>query len=106
MQLSTIGLGSWVHGTTVSKDDSVRLIHGAMDLGINFFDTANVYTNEWGTGTGDAERLLGEEPCAVGRAMMPLFVRRFVGKWAGDSLGPVLQAHYRTVQWQPTTSWR
>jgi aryl-alcohol dehydrogenase-like predicted oxidoreductase len=39
-------------GTT--EEESIRLAHKAMDLGVNFFDTANVYAR------GTSERILGK----------------------------------------------
>lgn len=60
LKLSVIGLGSWYTlGTSVDEDESIRIIRTAHEEGINFFDTANAYTREWGSGEGDVERLLG-----------------------------------------------
>ncbi len=39
---------------TVSRDHSVRAVNTALDQGINFFDTADIY------GLGEGERILGE----------------------------------------------
>jgi aryl-alcohol dehydrogenase-like predicted oxidoreductase len=41
------------HSWTLSPQDSKRLIHSAYDLGINFFDTANIYS------LGSSEEILG-----------------------------------------------
>jgi len=38
----------------VSRDDLIEAVHCAIDMGINFFDTADVY------GLGESERTLGE----------------------------------------------
>jgi len=55
MQISTISLGSWLtYSGGVEKQKSIDCIHKALDVGINFFDTANVY------GRGASEELLGE----------------------------------------------
>ncbi len=54
-QVSTIGFGAWAIGGawgTVSEDDAVAAIHEAIDRGVNFFDTADVY------GDGRSERLI------------------------------------------------
>lgn len=40
-------------------DAAIRAIHRALDLGIDFFDTAGVY------GGGQSERILGQAPAAV-----------------------------------------
>jgi aryl-alcohol dehydrogenase-like predicted oxidoreductase len=54
--VSEIGFGAWaIGGTWGPTDDSEGLatLHRALDLGVNFFDTADVY------GDGHSERLLG-----------------------------------------------
>jgi aryl-alcohol dehydrogenase-like predicted oxidoreductase len=56
-QVSTISFGAWAIGGgtfgTVTEDESVGALHRALDRGVNFFDTADVY------GDGLSERLLG-----------------------------------------------
>lgn len=47
LKVSEISLGSWL--TTagyVERENAEASIHKAFDLGINFFDTANVYMRE------------------------------------------------------------
>jgi aryl-alcohol dehydrogenase-like predicted oxidoreductase len=54
-KVSTISFGAWaIGGTWGTTDDSESLaaLHRALDLGVNFFDTADVY------GDGHSERLL------------------------------------------------
>ncbi|MGA1806870.1 MULTISPECIES: aldo/keto reductase [Sphingobium] len=53
LEVSAIGLGcmglNFGYGTAVSQDDGIRLIRAAVDFGVTFFDTAEVYgpyTNE------------------------------------------------------------
>jgi len=54
-KVSVIGFGSWLTiGGTVENDTGKKLITAAYDNGINFFDTADVYTN------GEAEKFLGK----------------------------------------------
>ena len=47
LKVSAIGLGcmgiSQAYGTPLPKDDGVRLIQGAVERGVTFFDTAEVY---------------------------------------------------------------
>jgi aryl-alcohol dehydrogenase-like predicted oxidoreductase len=53
--VSTISFGAWAIGGTwgaVDDAESMRTLHRALDLGVNFFDTADVY------GDGHSERLL------------------------------------------------
>ena len=53
--VSEISLGSWLtYGGGVAKDKSAACIDRAFDVGINFFDTSNIY------GRGTAETFLGE----------------------------------------------
>ncbi|WP_436346973.1 aldo/keto reductase [Natronorubrum sp. FCH18a] len=58
MSVSRIGLGCMSFGTgrdwMLDREESTELIERAIDLGINFFDTANVYS------TGESERILGD----------------------------------------------
>lgn len=61
--VSPICLGTMTFGTPVSENDSVRLVHGAIDLGINFIDTANVYEGYrrfLGSPGGVAEEIVGK----------------------------------------------
>src|ERR1051325_9745651 len=55
-KISTISFGAWAIGGTwgdVKDDESLAALHRALDLGVNFFDTADVY------GDGHSEQLLG-----------------------------------------------
>jgi voltage-dependent potassium channel beta subunit len=54
LKVSEISLGSWLtYGGYVERENAVQSIRKAYDLGINFFDTANVYER------GAAEELMG-----------------------------------------------
>ncbi|RED77422.1 aldo/keto reductase family protein [Cohnella phaseoli] len=55
LKVSEISLGSWLtYGGYVERENAVQSIKTAYDLGINFFDTANVYER------GAAEELVGK----------------------------------------------
>lgn len=55
LKVSEISLGSWLtYGNGVEKETAIRTIDEAYSLGINFFDTANVYNR------GEAEKVVGE----------------------------------------------
>ena len=43
IKVSPICLGTMTYGTPVAKEDAIRLTHLAIDVGINFIDTANMY---------------------------------------------------------------
>ena len=61
--VSPICLGTMTFGTPVSEADSIRLVHAAIDLGINFIDTANVYEGYrryLGSPGGVAEQIVGK----------------------------------------------
>lgn len=49
IRVSEVGLGSWLtYGGTIDEKNAVKQIHHAFDKGINFFDTANVYSHGQG----------------------------------------------------------
>ncbi|MBN2602175.1 MAG: aldo/keto reductase [Candidatus Marinimicrobia bacterium] len=66
IEISAMGLGCWAIGGPfwegetphgwgdVDDNESIRAIHAALDMGITFFDTANVY------GAGHSEKVLGK----------------------------------------------
>jgi aryl-alcohol dehydrogenase-like predicted oxidoreductase len=55
LQVSEICLGSWLtYGGAVAQETAVACVDAAFDAGINFIDTANVYSG------GKAESFLGE----------------------------------------------
>ncbi|HCK65703.1 MAG TPA: aldo/keto reductase [Anaerolineae bacterium] len=56
-KVSTISFGAWAIGSTwgtVDDKESMAALHKALDCGVNFFDTADVY------GDGHSERLLAQ----------------------------------------------
>jgi voltage-dependent potassium channel beta subunit len=54
LRISEIGLGSWLtYGGSVADEAATQCIHRAFQLGVNFFDTANVYRR------GAAEEVTG-----------------------------------------------
>src|SRR5439155_11820861 len=61
--VSPVCLGTMTFGTPVGETDSIRLVHAAIDLGINFLDTANVYegyARYLGSPGGVAEEIVGK----------------------------------------------
>src|SRR5262245_17152041 len=57
LKVSRLCLGTMNFGPQSSEPDSFGIMDKALDLGINFFDTANVYG--WGTGEGVTEQIIG-----------------------------------------------
>ncbi len=81
IEVSAVGMGCWAiggpfwNGETplgwgeVDDEQSIRAIHAAMDRGVNFFDTANVY------GAGHSERVLGR--ALAGRRSQVVIATKF-----------------------------
>jgi len=68
LKVSRLGFGCWQlggHGwQAVDKTAAVSAVHAAVERGVNFFDTADVY------GLGESERLLGEALAAFPQAVI------------------------------------
>lgn len=83
-EVSTISFGAWAIGGTwghVKDDESLAALHRALDLGVNFFDTADVY------GDGRSEQLLAR----LRRERSESF---YVATKAGRRLDPHVAAGY------------
>ena len=59
VKVSPICLGTMMFGGPTNEADSIRIIQRAIDAGINFLDTANVYNQ------GESERIIGKAIRAV-----------------------------------------
>jgi aryl-alcohol dehydrogenase-like predicted oxidoreductase len=57
LKVSRLCLGTMNFGPETSEEDSFVIMDKALELGINFFDTANVYG--WKTGEGITEQIVG-----------------------------------------------
>lgn len=54
IKVSEVSVGGWLtHGRSIDDDATTAIIRKAFDLGVNFFDTADVYNS------GEAEKSLG-----------------------------------------------
>ncbi|WP_028977156.1 aldo/keto reductase family protein [Sporolactobacillus terrae] len=72
VKVSTVSLGSWLtYGGYVAQENAISTIHKAYDLGINFFDTANVYMR------GEAEKVVGKAIKAFPREAIVLSTKVF-----------------------------
>ena len=70
--VSEISLGSWLtYGAAVDNERGLACVRRAFEVGINFFDTANVY------GGGGAETFLGEALSGVDRESYILGTKAF-----------------------------
>ena len=72
--LGTMMFGAW--GNT-DHDDSIRIIHHALDAGINFVDTADVYSG------GESEEIVGK--ALKGRRDEVVLATKFVAPMSDDS---------------------
>src|SRR5690349_13570919 len=57
LKVSRLVLGTMNFGTQTDEADSHAIMDAALDAGINFFDTANVYG--WGENKGRTEAIIG-----------------------------------------------
>jgi aryl-alcohol dehydrogenase-like predicted oxidoreductase len=79
LQVSEVSLGSWLtYGGGVSRERAEACVHRAFDLGINFIDTANVYSG------GAAESFLGEVLAGRRRETYVLATKVFFPMPSGD----------------------
>src|SRR3954453_14050939 len=54
LKVPAIGLGANTFGGTADRDATIEIVHRALDLGVTFIDTADVYSR------GRSEEFLGE----------------------------------------------
>ena len=72
LRVSEVSLGSWLTlGTRVDYTETARLVHRAFDLGVNFFDSADVYQD------GEAEQALGKAVAEIPRHRVVLGTKCF-----------------------------
>ncbi len=63
VKVSQLCLGCMNFGGRQKEEESIRIIHQALDMGINYLDTANVYGHEplqFEVGRGRSEQLVGK----------------------------------------------
>ena len=79
LMVSEIALGSWLtYSGGVDKQKSIACVRRALDIGINFIDTANIY------GRGAAETVLGEALSNVDRSSYVLATKLYFPMTATD----------------------
>ncbi len=72
LRVSEIGLGTWLtFGSGIDDDTARECVRAALDAGITFFDTADVYSR------GRAEEVLGEALRGVQRSDLVLATKAF-----------------------------
>jgi aryl-alcohol dehydrogenase-like predicted oxidoreductase len=78
LKVSEISLGSWTtYGGSVHEADAIPIIHRAFELGINLFDTADVYVR------GSAERALGAALKSLPREQVVVATKVMGRVWDG-----------------------
>src|SRR5712671_1050534 len=77
LTVSVVGLGCNNFGMTIDEKQSADVVHAALDAGINFFDTADMY------GGTDSERFLGK---ALAKRRSEAIVATKFGLRASDEL--------------------
>jgi aryl-alcohol dehydrogenase-like predicted oxidoreductase len=88
LKVSEIGLGSWLtYGVGVEADVAKQCVAKAYDLGVNFFDTANVY------GRGAAERVMGEALAGYPRDSYVLATKVYFPMGTGPNDGGLSRKH-------------
>jgi aryl-alcohol dehydrogenase-like predicted oxidoreductase len=78
VQVSPLCLGCMNFGWGAEEDESVRMVHRAMDAGLNFLDTANVY------GRGASETVTGKALSMDGRRDRVFLATKVHGKMDDD----------------------
>ena len=105
LEVSAIGLGcmglSFAYGPATDKQEAIRLIRAAVDLGVDFFDTAEVY------GPFTNEELVGEAlaPYRDRVTIATKFGFRNGDVGAGLDSRPERIASIRTCRWRTLPAW-
>jgi aryl-alcohol dehydrogenase-like predicted oxidoreductase len=96
LQLSEVGFGVWTVATTwwgkIPEDERVALLENAVDLGINFFDTADIY------GDGYGEEILAK---VLGHRRHDLVIATKFGYDFYDTLTPRVGHQERPQKFDP-----
>jgi aryl-alcohol dehydrogenase-like predicted oxidoreductase len=84
LEVPVIDLGGNVFGWTVKEADAFRLLDKAVDLGLNFIDTADVYS-KWvpGNSGGESETIIGKWFAQSGKRQKVVLATK-VGMDLGD----------------------
>ncbi len=93
LEVSLIALGGNVFGWTVGEQDAFRLLDRALDAGLNFIDSADVYS-KWAPGNagGESETILGKWFARSGRRNDVILATKVGWDWGDGRKG--LSANY------------
>ena len=78
VQVSSVCLGCMMFGRVTSPEDAYPIIDRALDAGINFIDTANVYSR------GKSEEITGEALHRNGKRQRVVLATKVHGRMADD----------------------
>lgn len=84
LEVSTLCLGTMTFGSPVAEKEAAEIVHYALDHGVNFIDTANIYegyTRYIGSPGGISEAILG-------RALKGIRSRAVLATKVGMKVGP------------------
>ena len=86
--VSPLCLGTMNFGTPTGKEESIAIINRALDAGINFIDTANVYN------AGESERIVGDALKQNGRRNQVILATKVYSKMGqGPNEGGASRSH-------------
>jgi len=95
LQLSILGLGTMTMGWSSDKEASFAVMDAALEVGINFFDTADVYS-KWAPGNpgGVSEEYIGAWLKARGRRDQVILATKVRGQmWQGPDGEGLSRSH-------------
>jgi len=90
LKVSEVSLGSWLtYGESVGDHTAEEIIHKAYELGINFFDSANMY------GCGEAERVMAKALKSYNRESYVITTKAFWPMGEGPNDRGLSRKHVR-----------
>src|SRR4029077_3664312 len=92
LKVSRIGLGTMNFGPETSEPDSFRIMDRALDAGVQFFDTANVYG--WGENKGRTDAIVDRGLAQGGRRDRIVLATKVYGSMYEGANGGRLSAFH------------
>ncbi|MBP3961930.1 aldo/keto reductase [Paenibacillus lignilyticus] len=87
LKVSRLCLGTMNFGVDTDEQEAFRIMDAALDAGINFFDTANIYG--WGENAGRTEEIIGRWFAqGGGRRERTVLATKFYGDMSNKNDGP------------------
>src|ERR1700754_2965286 len=92
LEVSRLCLGTMNFGPYTSEEDSFAIMDKALELGINFFDTANVYGQD--KGRGATEQIVGRWLAQGGRRDKIVLATKVYGRMSDGPNNWKLSAYH------------